>query len=340
MFVLLPLVILAAWRRRALFRESALRFSSLASLQQVRPTARQTLTSLPTLLRAFALVLLVVALARPQMGTERVRDLSRGIAIEMVVDRSSSMGAEMRWHGLRSNRLQVVKRVFEDFVDGSGELPGRPNDLIGMITFARYPDTICPLTLAHGTLGELIRTVKLVDERPEDGTAIGDAVALAAARLRKAEETLERKTGERPDYEIKSKVVILLTDGENNAGERSVAEAAALAKEWDVKVYAISVGEERNMRTMFGVVPIPKQPGIDDQALTGLAESTGGIYRLARDADSLMDVYREIDQLEKSEIEAVRYLDYRELFTPFALSALLLLCIDVALRSTWLRTLP
>lgn len=339
MFLLLPLILAAAWRRRALMHEGAIRFSSLWAVRQLRPTIRQMLLPLPTVLRALALTLLVFALARPQEGTEKVRDVSRGVAIEMVVDRSSSMGAEMRRMGLRSNRLQVVKHVFEDFVDGAGDLPGRPNDLIGMITFARYSDTTCPLTLSHGTLMELIRSVKLVDERSEDGTAIGDAVALAAARLKKAEETLARKTGEeRPDYEIKSKIIILLTDGENNAGDRSVEQAAELAAEWGIKVYAIGVGEDRRMSTQFGVFNIPKQPGIDDRALRELAEKTGGIYRLATDSDSLVDVYREIDELEKSEIEAVRYLDYRELFGPFAMAALLLLAMDVGLRTTWLRT--
>lgn len=339
MLLLLPLVLAVAWRRRALMHEGAIRFSSLWAVRQLRPTIRQMLLPLPAVLRALALTLLVLALARPQEGTEKVRDVSRGIAIEMVVDRSSSMGAEMSHQSLRSNRLQVVKRVFEDFVDGTGDLPGRPNDLIGMITFARYADTICPLTLSHGTLQELIRTVKLVDQRPEDGTAIGDAVALAAARLEKAEETLARKTGqEAPDYEIKSKIIILLTDGENNAGDRSVEQAAELASKWGIKVYAIGVGEDRRMQTQFGVYSIPKQPGIDDRALRELAENTGGIYRLATDSDSLIDIYREIDELEKSEIEAVRYLDYRELFGPLAMAALLFLTMDIVLRTTWLRT--
>jgi Ca-activated chloride channel family protein len=287
--------------------------------------------------------LLVIALARPQQGIETVRDISRGVAIEMVVDRSSSMGAEMRYKGLRSNRLDVVKRVFEDFVDAQGDLPGRPSDLIGMITFARFPDTICPLTLSHGTLEELISTVRLVDQRPEDGTAIGDAVALAAARLRNAEKELARKLGRSdlaPDYEIKSKIIIVLTDGENNAGDRSVEQAAELAKEWGIRVYAIGVGEDKQVSTGFGVFTLPKTPGVDDASLRALAETTGGIYRLAGDSASLIDVYREIDQLEKSEIEAVRYLNYRELFTPFALVALAFAVIEAILRSTVLRTIP
>lgn len=320
-----------------------LRFPLVDAVRKAGASWGQTLSLLPGVLRACALVLLVIALARPQRGVETVRDISRGVAIEMVVDRSSSMGADMRFKGLRSNRLDVVKRVFEDFVDSKGDLPGRPSDLIGMITFARFPDTICPLTLSHGTLEELISTVKLVDQRPEDGTAIGDAVALAAARLRNAEQELARKLGRaqiETDYEIKSKVIILLTDGENNAGERSVEESAELAKNWGIRVYAIGVGEDKRLTTGFGVFNVPKQPGVDDASLRALAETTGGIYRLAEDSESLIDIYREIDQLEKSEIEAVRYLNYRELFTPFALFALALALLEAILRSTALRTIP
>ena len=337
--LLLALPLLFYWQRRRGGRPF-LRFSSTRAARQATHTPRIALLPLPTALRYVALALFITALARPQMGYERIRDFSRGIAIEMVVDRSSSMGAEMRFMGLRSNRLEVVKRVFSDFVDGAGDLPGRPNDLVGMITFARYPDTVCPLTLSHATLRGLIENVKLVQNRPEDGTAIGDAVALAAARLRTAEETLARKTGRTADYEIKSKIIILLTDGENNAGERNVADAAELAAQWGVKVYVIGVGDDRSLTTAFGVVNIPKRPGVDDAPLRQLAEETGGIYRLATDSQSLIDIYKEIDELEKSEIEAVRYLDYSELFTPFALGGLFLIGLESLLRSTFLRTIP
>ena len=343
MFLLLALLpAIHVWRSRR-DDTSLLLFPIVSAARKAGGSWRQALTFLPGMLRACALILLVIALARPQMGVETVRDISRGVAIEMVVDRSSSMGADMRYKGLRSNRLDVVKRVFEDFVDSKGDLPGRPSDLIGMITFARYPDTICPLTLSHGTLEELISTVKLVDQRPEDGTAIGDAVALAAARLENAEQELARKLGRteiETDYEIKSKVIILLTDGENNAGDRSVEEAAGLAKDWGIRVYAIGVGEDKRVNTGFGVFNVPKQPGVDDASLRALAETTGGIYRLAEDSESLIDIYREIDELEKSEIEAVRYLNYRELFTPFALFALALALLEALLRSTLLRSIP
>ena len=260
MFLLLPLLAATAYYALRKFEGPALRFPSILSLQQAGASWRTALLPLPPLMRVLALALLAISLARPQMGVESVRDYSRGIAIEMVVDRSSSMGAEMRYQGRQTTRLDVVKRVFQDFVDGAGELPGRPNDLIGMITFARYPDTVCPLTLSHDTLQQLIANVELVDNRAEDGTAIGDAVALAAARLRTAEQSLEKKLGEKLDYEIKSKIIILLTDGENNAGERSMTQAGELTARWDVKVYTIGVGADRGIRAPFGTISVPKNP--------------------------------------------------------------------------------
>jgi Ca-activated chloride channel family protein len=211
-----------------------------------------------------------------------------------------------------------------------------------MISFARYPDTVCPLTLAHGALSALLPTVRLVDQETEDGTAIGDAIALAAARLQTAEETLARQTGEAVDYEIKSKIIILLTDGENNVGERTVEEAAELAAEWGIKIYAIGIGGEAPslLNTMFGNFSLRMGRGVDEGALKTLSETTGGIYRVADDAATLRSVYEEIDQLEKSEIESTRFVDYREFFPPFVLVALGLLAFEVLLSGTVFRRHP
>ena len=129
----------------------------------------------------------MVALARPQHGTERIRDITQGVAVAMVVDRSSSMGERMRFGGGQVTRLEAVKRVFREFVDPpAGDLGGRPNDLIGLTSFAQYADSVCPLTLSHQTLLDLLETIRLVEDRREDGTAIGDAVALAAAPPRES----------------------------------------------------------------------------------------------------------------------------------------------------------
>ncbi len=338
LLLLVPVAALLAWRRRDAVR---LRFSSTAVAGSVARSWRVRLAALPVWLRALALVALVVALARPQYGTERVRDISRGIAIGMVVDRSSSMGERMRLGGRIVTRLDAVKQVFREFIDpAAGELAGRPNDLIGMTAFAQYADSVCPLTLSHDTLLELLDTVQLVEDRREDGTAIGDAVALAAARLRQAEDALAGRRGEVPTYEIKSKVVILLTDGENNAGDRSVRDAAELCRQWGIKVYAIGVGDARGLQTPFGRLTTPLRRGFDDRPLREIAEVTGGLYRLATDADALRGVHAEIDRLERSEFEAVRYFDYRERFGPWALAALVLLSSELFLRLTVFRTAP
>jgi Ca-activated chloride channel family protein len=213
-----------------------------------------------------------------------------------------------------------------------------------MITFARYPDTVCPLTLAHDALPRFLDTVQLVKYRAEDGTAIGDAIALAAARLKKAEDTYRQQAGEGTDsYEIKNKLIILLTDGENTAGERDPVQAAELAASWGIKVYTIGVGSAdwfRNVNTLLGTMRVPSGSGVDEEVLKRIADRTGGIFRLATDADSLREIYREIDNLEKTEIESVRYVDYRELFGVFAIAALALVGTESVLCSTLLRRLP
>ena len=159
---------------------------------------------------------------RPQAGNERVHDISEGIAIEMVVDRSGSMGQEMQYEGKEMTRLEVVKDVFQRFVYGDGKsLEGRPNDLIGIISFARYAETACPLTLSQKVLKTLVDKIDLARDQSEDGTAIGEALALGIARLHTADETLAKQLKkQKTDYHIKSKVIILLTDGENNVGRK------------------------------------------------------------------------------------------------------------------------
>lgn len=346
-FALLLLIPAAAWlSRRTRRRPGAIHFSTTRNAASAGRSVRQRLSGIPHGLRIVALALLAVALARPQQGLERIRDVNKGIAIEMVVDRSGSMGAEMEYEGELLNRLEVVKRMFEEFVLGNGrDLGGRPNDLIGMIAFARYADTVCPLTLTHGALPRFLEHVKLVQEQSEDGTAIGDAIAMAAARLKTAEATLSAQLADaekEKEYEIKSKVIILLTDGEHNAGKRSPPQAADLAAKWGIKLYAIGVTGEgvATVQTIFGPrkMAIPVQ--VDEDMMKRITEMTGGMYRRAETAKALHAVYKEIDELEKSEIESVRYVDYKEKFIPFALAAFGLLCAEVFLRCAIFRRVP
>ncbi len=323
----------------------SLRFSSIRQAERVKKSMRLRLIALPFWVRIAVLILLVIGLARPQAGTEQVRDVNEGIAIEMVVDRSSSMGAEMDYDGERVNRLQAVKRVFKEFVFGNqADLEGRPHDLIGMVTFARYADTVAPLTLAHGALDQFLDSVELVKRKSEDGTAIGDGIALAAGRLKEAEETLAKQNGRgEAGYEIKSKIIILLTDGQNNTGERTTRDAARLAKEWGIKVYTIGVGgdgQKLRQQGVWGRLFSMAGRGVDTETLKSVAETTGGVFRMAEDADALRSIYAEIDRLEKTEIEAARYMDYRELFQPLILVALGLLFFEILLSNTVFRRIP
>jgi len=349
LLLILPVIIYRYLSRSSFgLRTGKILFPSTDHAAASGASLRTRLRHLPFLLRLITLILVTIALARPLAGTEKIYDISKGIAIEVVIDRSSSMKAEMIFGGEQVSRLEVAKRVFLEFVQGNrGGLSGRANDLIGLITFARYADTNCPLTLAHNALASFVEPIALVNRKSEDGTAIGDALALAAARLQKAEETIKQQTlaaesGE-PSYEIKSKIIILLTDGEQNAGKRTPREAADLAKEWGIKIYTIGIGGRESLirvPTLFGTQVIQRGPGVNRETLTDLARETGGIFRMAEDGDSLRAIYAEIDALEKSEIESVRYVDYKERFMPFALAGLILLALEILLRTTWFRRIP
>jgi Ca-activated chloride channel family protein len=189
-----------------------------------------------------------------------------------------------------------------------------------------------------------LESVKLVQRRDEDGTNIGDALALAAARLQTADETLARQNPEaKKSYKIKSKVVILLSDGENNCGKRDPVRAAELAKKWGIRVYTIAIGggeAMQSIRTPFGVYKVPLEAPLDTTVLQTIAKTTGGFFRQAQDAESLQAIYEDIDKMEKSEIESVRFVDYRESFIPFALAGLLLTAGAIILDNTLFRKVP
>jgi len=317
----IPFIYIYRFRKKKRIR-SGIPFPSVSQSKEIPKSIRQRMEFVKQLLLISTMIFLVIALARPRYGMEEIRTVNKGIAIEMIVDRSGSMGAGIRYDGKKITRLDAVKLVFTNFVLGNSKtLKGRSNDLIGLISFARFADTVYPLSLSHTTITGFLKNVSLVSDRNEDGTAIGDALALGAARLKTVEgelDNLEKKDG----YSIKSKIIILLTDGQNNWGKLSPLQAAELARDWGIKIYAIGIGGE------------------DADTLTQVADITGGKYFSADNVQSLNKVYEEIDSLEKSEIESVKYMDYKEAFFPFAISALIALLLYIVLSTTLLRRIP
>ena len=332
LLIVIPFLIL--WQRKKR-RNEAIDYSSLTLFGQNGRTWRQKLLFLPLLLFHLALICLIFALARPQIEITSERQHRQGIAIQVLIDVSTSMDMYIRYKDENVTRMEVAKKVVEEFVAGDGEgLKGRPDDLIGIVTFARYADTICPMTLGHDALVQMVRELT-INERPnEDGTAYGDATALAAARL---------KSLEGREDDIKSKVIVLLTDGENNCGEHLPLQAAGLAKKWGIRVYTISIksGDRVNLQsTEAGEFIVPMEASASDQVLERMATETGGIYRTAYDFDSLKSVYKEIGELEKTRMKAMNYSDFHEAYGSFAITALTLLLIQHLCSATFLRVAP
>ena len=306
-----------------------------SSLDLVRGTRslRARLAWLPAALLAAATLLLAVALAGPRTGNAGTEVQRDGIAIAMVVDRSSSMEARDFVRGDTStSRLDVVKRIFRGFVTGGGAFgEGRPDDLIGLVGFARYADGLCPLTLDHGNLLAMLDDLSVPTQQREDGTAVGEGLALAVERLRR--------------NETASKIVILLTDGVNNAGEIDPLQAADLAAQHGIKVYAIGAGRTGRapypVRMRDGRVQLrPVLVEIDEETLREIARRSGGRYFHATDEDGLRDVVAEIARLERSEVSEIRYLEYQHHFAPFVAAALALTALSTLLSASWLRRLP
>lgn len=322
LLVLLGILPLLFWWRfiRARRGASSYRFPDLGLLAGLGRTLFSRLTWLPAVLRAAALVLLVVAFARPQAGHGEDELLTRGVDIVLVLDNSSSMAAE---DFRPRNRLAVAKEAVAGFV------AGRKSDRLGLVVFAGRGYTACPLTLDYDVLLEVIADVDLA--RRDEGTAIGMGMGIALNRLR--------------DSDAKSKVIVLLTDGRNNRGEIDPTTAAALAKTLGVKVYAIGVGTR-------GEAPYPVQDpilgkryvylraDIDEEALKHVAAATGGKYYRATDRESLEQIFEEIDQAEKTEIKVKHYVHYSELFPWLAWPGLGLIVVELLLANTRLRRLP
>ncbi len=344
LLVVAPLIA-AWWWWHAARRRGAVTYSSRLLVPRAR-SLRQRVLWVPAALRLAAITLAIIALARPQNSLGETRTKAKGIALTMVVDRSWSMIEEIEFDGGKASRIDAVKRIFKDFVLGDGEqLAGRPEDMIGLVTFALYADTICPLTRSHDTLVKLVEDIELArPEGGEAGTSIGEGLALAVARLKRADEELRKQNDGKidPEFSIKSKIIVLLSDGSENTGSIKAREAAVLAKEAGIKVYAIGIGggTPQPGETPFGRLRRGPQYAYDGRTLREVAQISGGVYRETDDADSLRAVYAEIDKLEKTEIEANEFTTYDEKFAPLAAATGALLLAEVLLAAFVLRRSP
>lgn len=295
--------------------EPSVRVSDTSPYAAVGKTWREWLVHVPFVLRVVALTMIVIVLARPQSSDNWQNTEIEGIDIMMTIDVSTSMLSE----DLKPNRLEAAKDVAAQFING------RPNDNIGLTIFAGESFTQCPLTVDHEVLLNLFKNVQcgLV----EDGTAIGLGIANAVTRLK--------------DSKAKSKVIILLTDGTNNAGSVSPLTAAAIAKQFGIRIYTIGVGTNGEapypFQTAMGIryqnIPVE----IDEQVLREIASTAGGEYFRATSNSKLKEVYEEIDKLEKTKLNVREFSTKEEEYQPFALVALIAVILELALRATILR---
>ncbi len=316
LLLIIPIIAWYIWKQKNAY--ASLQYSSLRGFAQLRKSKKVYMRHLPFLFRLLALILLIIALARPQ-STNRLQDItSEGIDIMISLDISGSMMAM----DFKPNRMEAAKEVAIEFINM------RASDRLGLTIFAGEAFTMCPLTTDHAVLINLMRDVQT--GMIEDGTAIGMGLAAAVNRIK--------------DSESRSKVIILLSDGENNRGQIAPLTAAEIARTFGIRVYTIGVGTigtaPMPIQTVFGQQIQDVEVRIDEKMLQEIADITGGRYFRATDRQGLNAIYKEIDQLEKHQIEVQEYVKHSEEFLPFALLALIFLLVELLLKNTVLRTLP
>ena len=299
-------------------KKPVLHYSSLGVFKEIHKTWRQRLIHLPMVLRLLALSVFIVAMARPQ-STSRSQDInSEGIDIVLCIDISGSMLAE----DFKPNRIEASKKVALDFI------AGRENDRIALVIFSGEAFTQCPLTTDHSVLKNLFKDIN--SGMLVDGTAIGEGLATAVNRIKESK--------------AKSKVVILLTDGVNNAGSVDPLTAGEIAKKFGIKVYTIGVGTNGfapyPVKTPFGIQYQSMEVQIDEDILRQIAQETGGKYFRATDNNKLKQIYDEIDRMEKTIIEVTEFRKKGEEFLPLVLAGLALLLAEGISRYTFLKTTP
>ncbi|MDB9787157.1 VWA domain-containing protein [Bacteriovoracaceae bacterium] len=321
LLLILAIIPIILWRKKSGGR---LRYSNLDLIKNVKiHLPKFHPRSILLLLRILTVIFFIIALCRPQSGKKFSEVSSEGVDILLALDTSGSMKAlDFTENGQRVNRLHIVRKVVANFIEK------RPNDRMGLVVFGQDAFTQCPLTLDHGILLEFLKKAEI--GMAGDGTAIGQALGTAVKRLK--------------DLKSKSKIVILLTDGRNNSGELPPLKASELAKVYGIKVYTIGVGTKGKapfeMDTLFGRRLVYHKVDIDDKMLTMVANTSGGRYFRATDANELEEIYNEIDKLEKREVKVKEYTEYNELFHWFLLLGIICLLAEIFLSQTKLRKIP
>ena len=313
-----------AWLKGKFGGTAAVTFSTTSMLAEIGSRQRNRAGAFLAGLSYLALALFIIALARPQLGRVTTRVQATGVDIMLVLDVSRSMLAEDFTIGnSRANRIDAVKIVTEQFIRQ------RPNDRIGIVAFAGRPYLVSPLTLDHDWLIRNLERLRI--GLVEDGTAIGSAIASAANRLK--------------DKEAKTKLIVLLTDGDNNAGKVQPLTAAEAAKALGIRIYTIGAGTE-------GEAPFPLQNAFgrtiyrnvlvkfDEKTLSEIASITNGQYFRATDTNSLRKIFSEIDKMEKTKIEVERTAQYRDLFQYVLIPGIACLLLEILLSQTVWRRLP
>jgi len=318
-YLLLVIIPMAAWY---IFRQknntASIQVSSTSSVFKAPKTIRHYLRHLIFVCQMIAIAFFVVVLARPQSSSSWENVTTEGIDIIIALDISSSMLAR----DFSPDRLEAAKNVAMEFISG------REHDRMGLVVFAGEAFTQCPLTTDRAVLLNLFKDLK--SGLIEDGTAIGNGLATGVSRLK--------------DSEAISRVVILLTDGENNRGEVAPMTAAEIAKTFGIRVYTVGVGSVGTapypVQTPFGIELRDMEVKIDEELLTQIANITGGQYFRATSNKKLEEIYKEIDKLEKSKIDVQQFSRRSEEFLPFAILGALFLIAALFLRTTIFRNIP
>ena len=313
---IIPAVIWYIYRHNRV--QADIQVSEISTFRQIRQGPRIIFRHMPFIIRMLAIGLLVAVLARPQSINKWQDVNTEGIDIIIALDISGSMLAQ----DFKPNRLEASKAVATEFISG------RPTDRIGLVVYSAESFTQCPLTTDHAVLINLFNDIE--SGMIEDGTAIGMGLANAVSRLK--------------DSKAKSKVVILLTDGVNNMGSIAPQTAAEIARTFNIRVYTIGVGTQGTapapVQTPYGVQIRQVPVEIDEQILRQIASATDGKYFRATDNQKLVEIYKEIDQMEKSKIDVREYSKKEEEYLAFGLSAVILLLLEIFIRNTVLKNIP